>query len=716
VRELCERRLGSVARERPELVQRIAAESQGSPFLVSQLAALVQAKLSRGDQNLDGLSIEQLVDQATNLLAPEATRTLNVLAIAGRPLSPQMALRAAGVRKESRALLHSMRGLRLIRARDTGGSQLLEVYHDRVREGVLASIDRAESERTHAALLEVLEATPDADPGWLHALALGASQPSAALRHGAIAAERAETALAFERAIELYRRCIDLSTPATDEHLRLLRRLADCLSRAGHGVGAAEAYLEVAKHQDPATAVRCNRLAASHFLRSGDFERGDRIVRDVLEAFQIRVPESEAGLYAAIAWERTVLALRGLDFTPSDEPVDARTAATIELYGTLALEYQVFDPVRAAYFQARLLRMALATRDPYRIARALCAAAVVTCVNGSPKAARETDEILARATEIERKLDKPALRAAVLATRALTAYMLGRTREIIEPAYEAERIYRAEPGTEPNGDYYHRFAVVAVRIGGLIALGQYQRATIELADAREEALATRNQNALLQVSLVQTVLDGIHDRIESAKVRLLEERELLPRVRFGPLHTLHMVSVMRVACSTHDYAWAEPWLEEAWGQWNKSIVRRSAFMNLLANGARLRYLVNRHVVEHRTENLEDVIRADLKAASRTPFEEGRVGIVARTRARLLYREGRRDEAVELLRQSVEAIERGGAPSEAARERYGLAFMIGGEEGRAMAAECDRLMREAGVVAPLVEVWSNYPELRGASFD
>jgi serine/threonine protein kinase len=716
VRELCERRLGGVARERPELVQRIAAESQGSPFLVSQLAALVQAKLARGDQKLDELSIEQLVDQATNLLAPEATRTLNVLAIAGRPLSPKMALRAAGVHKESRALLHSMRGLRLIRTRDTGGSQLLEVYHDRVREGVLASLSRADSERTHAALLEVLEQTPDPDPGWLHALALGASQPSAALRHGANAAERAETALAFERAIELYRRCIDLSVPSSAEHLRLLRRLADCLSRAGHGVGAAEAYLEVAKHQDPATAVSCTRLAASHFMRSGDFERGDRIVRDVLAAFQIRVPESEAGLYAAIAWERAAMAFRGLDFTPRDEPPDAKTSATLELYGTLAIEYQVFDPVRAAYFQARLLRMALAAREPYRVARALCTAAVVTCVNGSPRAARETDEILARAAEIERRLNKPVLRAAVLATRALTAYMLGRPREIIQPAYEAERIYRADPGTEPSGDYYHRFAVVAVRIGGLLALGQYQRATVELAVAREEALLTHNQNALLQISLVQTVLDGIYNRMESAKARLLEERELLPRVRFGPLHTLHMISVMRVACSTHDYAWAEPWLERAWEEWKKSIVRRSAFMNLLAYGARLRYLVNRHVVERRTENLEDVLRADLKAAARTPFEEGRVGIVARTRGRLAYLAGRREEAVELLRLSIEALERGGTPSEAARERYGLAFMIGGEEGRAMAAECDRLMREAGVVDPLTEVWANYPELRGVSFD
>jgi hypothetical protein len=175
-----------------------------------------------------------------------------------------------------------------------------------------------------------------------------------------------------------------------------------------------------------------------------------------------------------------------------------------------------------------------------------------------------------------------------------------------------------------------------------------------------------------------------------------------------------MISVMRAMCGTHDYTWSEAWFEDAWKQWEKSLVRRSAFMNMLAYGVRLRYLVNRHVVERRTEDLEDVVRADLKTASRSPFEEARVGVVTRTRARLAYLAGRREEAIELFQVPVESLERIGATGEVYRERYALALMRGGDEGRAMATECDRRMRESGVVDPLAEVFSNYPELKGST--
>ncbi|HKP59423.1 MAG TPA: protein kinase [Polyangiales bacterium] len=709
VRELCESRLGPLALQRPELVQRIASESQGSPYLVSQLATLAHAKFTRGDLVVDELSVEQLVDQSTNLLSAEAMRMLNVLAVAGRPVAQNLAVRAADVRGEPRGLLHGMRSLRLVRVRDTRGSRMLEVYHDRVREGVLASIDPAESIRTHAELLAALENTADVDPGWLHVLALGAAQPSAALRYGALAAERADSALAFERAIELYRGCIELASSTESEHLPFLQRLADCLSRAGHGERAAEAYLDLAKRMAPTEAVHYMRLAASHYIRSGEFERGDRIARDVLAALDIRVPGSDAALFAAIGWDHAALAIRGLEFTPRTEPPPPSTSATLELYVALSVEYQSFDPLLAAWFERRSLRAALASRDPYNIGRALCAAAIVKCVNGSPKAAQEADALLERAKALADAQDDQILHASVLTGRALCSFMLGRSQDILEPAYEAERLYRAKPGT---GDYYHRFVVVAVRIGALISAGQYLRAATELADARAEAIATHNQCALLQLTLDQTALDGVFNQLESAKQRLLEERALLPNQRFGPYHTLHMISVMRVACGTHDYAWADAWLEEAWARWEKSLVHRSAYLNVLAYGARLRYLVNRHVVEARTEDIEAVVRGPLKMAARSPFAEGRVVLATRTRARLAYLAGRGQEAVELMKTAVEALG-SAAPGEEARERCALGHMIGGNEGAAIVSVYEQRLRELGFVDPLSEMWSGYPELKGS---
>jgi serine/threonine protein kinase len=711
VRELCERRLGAVALERPDLIGRIAGESQGNPFLVSQLATLVQAKLAHGESDLDALSIEQLVDQTTELLSPDATRTLKMLAVAGRPLSPKVALQAAAVRTEGRALLHALRGLRLIRVREMGTSQLLEVYHDRVREGVLASLDPQERTRIHADLLCALELQPDCDPGWLHALALGAEQPTAALRHGRVAAERAEAAFAFERAAELYGRCIELSDSTGPERVQLRLRLAEVLARSGHGRRAADAYIEAAKGLESAASVRCMRLAASHLLRCGEFQRGEALVREVLAALDLHVPETDAGVIAAVVWERTVLAARGLEFKRN--PVANELATTSDLYTTLAVEYQAHDPLRAALFQCRALRTALAAGDPRSVARALCVTAIVTCVNGSARAGRECDALLERADVLSRELGIDSLRADVLVSRALCAYMLGRSTQILEPSYEAERLFRAD-GADSSGDYFHRFVVVAVRIGTLLTFGEHRRAELELAQSLEEARATNNQNAILQLTAGQTFVEGIHNQAESSKARLLEERKLLPLNRFGPLHTLHMISVMRASCSTHDYSWAEEWLEVAWKQWKRSPTRLSAFMSMLAVGSRIRYLINRHVVERRTENLEAVVRADLKVARGIPFEEGRLALMARTHARLEFLAGRRGPAIAHMKNVIELLGRIGAEGELARDRYALGFLIGGTEGASLRAEADRAMREQGTLDPLADLHTYYPELMSES--
>lgn len=714
VRLLCERRLGTVARDRPDLIGRIAGESQGNPFLVSQLAALVQAKLAHGEADLAGLSIEQLVGQATELLAPEATRTLKALAIAGRPLSPKLALRAAGVRSEGRAFLHALRGLRLIRVRDMGTSQLLEVYHDRVREGVLASLDPAERERIHGDLLAVLEQQPDIDADWLYALALGAAQPAVALRYGLLAAERAESALAFERAAELYQRCIELSGPSTADSNKLRLRLAEALARSGHGVRAAEAYLEAAKGVEPTAAIRCRRLAASHLLRYGECARGEAIVREVFEALDLSLPETDAGVIAALVWERTALAFRGLEFRSAAGPLPSGIAETIELYATLSIEYQALDPLRAALFQSRALRAALAAGDPWHVARAMCATAIVTCVNGSARSAREADALLSRADALSRELGIESLHADVLASRAVCSYMLGRTHDILDVSYEAERIYRADLRSEASADYFHRFVVVAIRIMTLISLGQNERALAELRRSLDEARATNNHNAILQLTVCQTFVDGLNNQIENSKARLLEERKLLAGDRLGPLHTLHMIAVMRTSCGTHDYVWSEAWLEAAWKEWKRSPVRLSAYMSMLAISARLRFLINRHVVERRSENLADVVRVDLKAADRMPFEEA-VGLTARVKARLEFLAGRRAAAIEYLKTTIEVLDRAGATSEVVRDRYALGFLLGGAEGAALRAESDRRMREMGTIDPLADLHTYYPELMGEDF-
>src|SRR6201999_4481073 len=100
-----------------------------------------------GDTSPEGLSLALMVAQTSAMLGADAQRLLAALAVAGRPLLPKAALKAAGINAGGRAAVHDLRGLNLARTRDVSGSRMLEVYHDRIRERVLERISSENSRR-----------------------------------------------------------------------------------------------------------------------------------------------------------------------------------------------------------------------------------------------------------------------------------------------------------------------------------------------------------------------------------------------------------------------------------------------------------------------------------------------------------------------------------------------------------------------------------------
>jgi len=63
--------------------------------------------------------------------------------------------------------------------------------------------------------------------------------------------------------------------------------------------------------------------------------------------------------------------MRGYEVKPhASAEISARLGRTAELYGTLTVDTQLYEPLRAALFQARCLRLALESGDAIIIARA----------------------------------------------------------------------------------------------------------------------------------------------------------------------------------------------------------------------------------------------------------------------------------------------------------------------------------------------------------
>ncbi|HKU37557.1 MAG TPA: AAA family ATPase, partial [Polyangiales bacterium] len=289
---LCRAQLGTFGQGQDALVAHIVREAHGSPFLAAQLTALALAKLTRADSDVATLSLSGLVAQTAALLPADARLFLRVLAIAGRPIPPRLALRAAELRGGGREIIHALRQQLLVRTRDVAGEKLIEVYHDRVREGVQRSISDEDAEQLHRQLLHALEYSGRADPDWLYAHALGARQRLAAFRYGSAAAERAMSTLAFEHAAELYASCIELSDASDQERGELLNKLAAALACCGRGRRAADAYLEAAALSSGHEALKRMQLATSHLFRSGRFAEAEAMLQRVLVAMDVRMPQS----------------------------------------------------------------------------------------------------------------------------------------------------------------------------------------------------------------------------------------------------------------------------------------------------------------------------------------------------------------------------------------------------------------------------------------
>ena len=710
LRAICVRRLGAQAEDHASLIDHIVREAQGSPFLASQLAALAAARIARGDTKLEALSIESLVTQMGELLPEGASELLAVLAVAARPLTPRLALAAAGVLGEGKALVHTLRSLNLVRTRDVAGGHLIEMYHDRVRERVHGTMSQARRERAYASLLGLLEQSREvADPAWLHVLALGANQRGPALRYALAAAERAFASLAFERAAELYRTCLELDESAAADSGVLWTKLGHALACCCRGVAAAEAYQEAAKRVPPSEAAAWTRLAASHLLRSGRFEEGELLVSEVLAGMDVHIPESDAALLAAIVWERLRLQVRGLDYRESSEQaVSARVLEQIDSIDALGLETQSYDPLRAALLQLRGMRLALDAGEPKRVSRALGSAAIVASVSGSADSHQRSEALLQRAEVLTRKLGDPREHAVMLASRAICAFMQGRTHDVLAPSYEAERIFRASS----SADYYMRFAIVSARIGALYTLGDQWRFKAELGAALEEARATDNRTALLQLTMNETVADELDGHPERSLERLEQQFLELPRGRFGILHMLHMGAVMRLASATGQYTWAAKFSEPEWLRYRRSPVSRVPLLAFGMHTVRARLLLNRHVHERSTGDVADLIRGEVRVLRRLALPWATL-FAARMQARAALLSGERVVAIERLRENVASWSATSSRDEAARDQWALGRILGNTEGAELMTSADATLRALGVSNPTLDAAYNYPELAAA---
>jgi serine/threonine protein kinase/tetratricopeptide (TPR) repeat protein len=522
----------------PEAVhsaETIARQSGGYPFFVYELVQYLQTGSPLADptpSHAGDLTLSKVLWGRVQHLPDEARRLLEVVAVAGQPIAQADACRAAEVGSDEADALACLRGGRLLRSAEVGDDHVLEAYHDRVREAVVAHLTAEERQHYHERLASVLEESGRGDPEALARHWQEAGQPQRAGHYYALAADRAAETLAFDRAAKLYAAALQLGQTGGGEGRPLLIRLADALANAGRGAEAARTYLEAASGSPQALDLR--RRAALQFLSSGHVDEGLATLRAVLEAVGLPQPASPGRALWGLVWQRIRLLVRGLGYTrraAADVPPEDR--ARLDVCLTAATGLSMIDTIQGSYFQTRGLRLALAAGEPERLAAALAMEAGHESISGS-RGQRRVERLLRAAEEAAGPTPRPYLTALIAVCRGIAAALAGDWRRAQTLCDQAEGVFRDScTGVMWELGTAHRFALWPLMFMGEVAeIRRRLPPLIKEAQERDDLYEVTNLNLA-----IHTFIRLAANQPERARSEL---RQVMARWSQQGFHVQHM--------------------------------------------------------------------------------------------------------------------------------------------------------------------------------
>jgi hypothetical protein len=397
---------------------RMAGESNGNPFFLGELLAagdiVRSAALAEpGSPRVQNMDLERVILARAARLSSAMRGLLDLLCVAGAPIDFGVALQAADLSQLGQGLVTELRNERWLRLDPGGKTQRVEIYHERIRSVLLGALSAEQRTLLRKRLAECLEARPGADEEVVATYWLEAGVFERAASGFVRAASRADKNLAFVSAGRLYGLALEHGQFEREEEQRLRLRMAASLERGGYAVAAARAYLDAARacqtrlEADPPEldaehhqALALRRNAAQLLLASGSLEAGTEVLRGVLSEVGLDYPERPE---QALSWRdqaRQELELRGVVANPASigeargekDPGSERLRRQADACWAAGPALGSYDFMRAGYFAALGLVLALDTGDTLRIARALAMYATSLASGGNTAFARTLAE------------------------------------------------------------------------------------------------------------------------------------------------------------------------------------------------------------------------------------------------------------------------------------------------------------------------------------
>jgi eukaryotic-like serine/threonine-protein kinase len=416
----------------------ITREAEGSPFFVGELSSYIR---HTGRVAADQIRLDTVIEARLAALPDDSRQLLSVIAVAGRPERRAVIDAAAGLGPRSYVALRVLEAQHLAQSTGAGPSDRIEAYHDRIREAAYRALDEATRRALHERLATVLESKRDPDPEALLDHYRSAGHGKRAGEYAIKAAEKAEHALAFERAALLYREALSLLEPQGEEKRQLDERLGHVLVLAGHGVDAADAFFRALPGASPERAVELRRLATIELLRAGVVNRAFEELRRAKDILGMSAPVKTLEALLMLLWRRLKIRFKGLRLRkgPAGGPTPLMLQRMDMLWG-IGGALSPVDQLRGNVYQAEHLLLAMQSGDRYRFARALAIeSSVHATANRDPGA---TQRVIEQGLEMAGASGQPHALSAVKGLGGVSRMLEGRFHDGLRMMREAQVIIR----------------------------------------------------------------------------------------------------------------------------------------------------------------------------------------------------------------------------------------------------------------------------------
>ena len=512
----------------PEIVDKIAAEAQGSPLVIGELVRfyLEYAGNEDGRDELPPMTFSEMLTRRMTALDRTARAVMEVCAAAGYALDPGAIAAAARapVQEVSLAATELLDRRMLRRVAGKEGAMRFCPFHDRATAIVLERMEPSQRRDHHRRLASYFGTTSPTSYEVLADHWRLAGVPERASRYALRAAENAEELELMPRAVRYYALALG-SPPADVDAWQIRMRLAEALDRCGRFTEAGRAFRRAARHAPARIQTTLTLRGARAMLKSGDIRTAVRTMERVTEQLwrePLLLPRWNALLGLALEF------LGSRDWVPRALALRRGTAGdageTTELCLDLALALRYLIPVRSAELAFRSLRLSRSVPEPLLRARVATAVAAVLAQHGSHWSLRQARTLLGVAEDLYGVDPGAHGQGDLYAVRALVGVVSGgwdEMRTATEHALETYQEERAERSWQAQMLWVHA-ALAEVETGELARAEQWSlellppemswsdphvpawvrwaRTRIDLAFARWESAAAHSRAGLRSIA------------------------------------------------------------------------------------------------------------------------------------------------------------------------------------------------------------------------